>query len=219
MSAWQIKSGNNDAKNIFKASQTGSANGLRLLLNADIDHYLYTTGQVGWRLLIHNQTESPFPEEKSVAIAPGTSTYIGMKLSTAERLSSVTNYIYTAKYSECVDADNLQEDAKNNAYSNLMEVAYSQSACLKTCYQQEVIKVCHCFDFAYPNTGSAFSDLDKSWRTTACSYKNTTLCEANLPFLFSNGKASAFLSGNCKIGIWAKYIDNQLTCDCPNTCT
>ena len=67
----------------------GDQYGLYLLLNGDVEHYLTSTYQIGWRVVVHNQTEMPFPEESGFFIQPGTSTRVGISLNYAQRLGTI----------------------------------------------------------------------------------------------------------------------------------
>ena len=51
------------------------------MFNTDQDEYVGDlTEGAGIRVVVHNQTEMPFPEDQSIAVSPGTLTYIGASL-------------------------------------------------------------------------------------------------------------------------------------------
>ena len=55
--------------------------GLSVTFNTDQDEYVGDlTDGAGIRVVVHNQTDMPFPEDESVAVLPGTLTYIGASL-------------------------------------------------------------------------------------------------------------------------------------------
>jgi len=51
------------------------------VFNTDQSEYVgVLTEGAGIRVVVHNQTEFPFPEDDSIAVSPGTLTYIGASL-------------------------------------------------------------------------------------------------------------------------------------------
>ena len=57
-----------------------SLTGLFLTLNINQDDYVHQAGDTaGVRLVIHSQTQMPFPEDEGVTIEPGFSTSVGIK--------------------------------------------------------------------------------------------------------------------------------------------
>jgi len=65
---------------LFQVSNCFSA-GLSVTFNTDQDEYVGDlTDGAGIRVVVHNQTDMPFPEDESVAVSPGTLTYIGASL-------------------------------------------------------------------------------------------------------------------------------------------
>ena len=140
--AFEIKKGDSDSSGVLKATSLGENYGLYLILNADVERYVSTTETIGWRMVIHNQTEMPFPDESSIFVGPGTSTRIGMDLKYSQQLGIESNYLYDAYYSDCESNDDLNVDDTRNAYAKDFELAYSESACRKTCYQKKVMSTC-----------------------------------------------------------------------------
>ena len=52
-----------------------------MVFYTDQDQYVGDlTDGAGIRVVVHNQTDMPFPEDESVAVSPGTLTYIGASL-------------------------------------------------------------------------------------------------------------------------------------------
>ena len=63
----------------FDTSRTSV--GLSVVFNTDQDEYVGDlTEGAGIRVVVHNQTDMPFPEDWSIAVTPGTLTYIGASL-------------------------------------------------------------------------------------------------------------------------------------------
>ena len=68
-------------KSLHVACTSASCVGLSLLFNTDQDQYVGDlTEGAGIRVVVHNQTDMPFPEDESITVSPGTLTYIGAKL-------------------------------------------------------------------------------------------------------------------------------------------
>ena len=54
--------------------------GLSLELYVEQDEYMeLLTDSAGIRLMIHNQTSMPFPEDQGLSVRPGTKTFVGIK--------------------------------------------------------------------------------------------------------------------------------------------
>ena len=52
-----------------------------MIFNTDQDEYIGDlTEGAGIRVIVHNQTDMPFPEDQSIAVSPGMLTYIGASL-------------------------------------------------------------------------------------------------------------------------------------------
>ena len=61
--------------------ESASCAGLSVVFNTDQDRYVGDlTDGAGIRVVVHNQTDMPFPDVDSVAVSPGTLTYIGASL-------------------------------------------------------------------------------------------------------------------------------------------
>merc|ERR1711862_996864 len=88
-----------------------------------------------------------------------------------------------------------EEESYNiSIYSELYHVDYSRDACLKTCYQQHVVKECSCGDYKIPMEGN-----------TAQSLSNHTIQPA---------ACSTTQQRKCEISVKNKWIANNLNCRC-----
>ena len=83
---WDAKKGD-----VLKSKEIGKYHGLKLMLNTNLHQYLPFTPAYGWRVLVHNQTTRPFPQNEGVDIHPGTSTQIQIKKNYVSKLNSVDN--------------------------------------------------------------------------------------------------------------------------------
>ena len=66
-----------DLRTIDKA---GPTSGLLLTLNVGVSRYDPTTPTAGARVLVHQNKDRPFPEEKSVLVSPGFFTSVGVRM-------------------------------------------------------------------------------------------------------------------------------------------
>lgn len=83
--------------------------GLRLLMNVNQSDYLPTTEAAGIRLLVHDQTQQPFPDTFGYSAPTGTISSFGLKSKALERLGEpygscikdgrTKDYIYSEEYS------------------------------------------------------------------------------------------------------------------------
>ncbi|KAK7503195.1 hypothetical protein BaRGS_00005460, partial [Batillaria attramentaria] len=96
--------------------------GLSLVLDTQSEEYLGTSDTLGFKIVVHEQNDMPFPGDEGVVVAPGTATYIAISL----------------------------ENRRVNMYAKDFEVGYTDKACLRSCYQRSVIRLCDCCDADYP---------------------------------------------------------------------
>ncbi|XP_033126039.1 degenerin mec-10-like [Anneissia japonica] len=117
-----------------KSSQPGAEYGLKLTLFTEQHEYVSIFGQdSGIKVSIHNQNETPFPEDNAVTVSPGRSTSIGIKKEERIRKSS--------PYGNCSEAS-----AETDLIYNSESTSTILSACLKSCYQMKLVDVCKCSD-------------------------------------------------------------------------
>ncbi|XP_063289571.1 amiloride-sensitive sodium channel subunit gamma-2-like [Pelobates fuscus] len=124
--------------NITKA---GFMYGLHLeLFIEQIEYVRDITHAAGIRLLIHDQTQMPFPEDEGVNVPPGAETDIGMMKVHIERLKAPYG-------SQCTEGENIK-----NFYKEAYGAGYTREACKRTCAQQNIMDNCGCshWEFAYP---------------------------------------------------------------------
>ncbi|XP_030062678.1 degenerin deg-1 [Microcaecilia unicolor] len=127
-----------EALNITKA---GFMYGLHLeLFIQQIEYIRDMTHSAGIRLLIHDQSQMPFPEDEGVNIPPGAETDIGMMKVHIKRLKSPYE-------SQCTEGENVK-----NYYKDSYGAGYTREACKRTCAQQSIMENCGCshWEFASP---------------------------------------------------------------------
>ena len=175
---WERKMGQNK-DGIKWSKRIGEKHGLYLLLNSDVERYPNTSSGQGWRVVVHDQRTMPFPEEEGIAVAPGRSTKIAVSKVVSKRLSTISNAMYTAKYSDCLEVSDYDDKANQyrTGYGNVLEVGYSSAACYKTCYQRAVLRNCSCYDVDYPNKGEAFQGISEDLLNQPCYFTKTEQCK------------------------------------------
>ncbi|XP_046554137.1 acid-sensing ion channel 2-like [Haliotis rubra] len=140
---------------------TGPSHGLSLELYLDQDEYIAALSpSAGARVLIHPRNSMPFPEDEGISIAPGVSTSVGLRKVDITRL--------TPPHGVCAEMGLVEDFYNTNLHTN-----YSKLSCLKSCYQNLVIKYCHC----------AMPGLYVPANITVCNMTNTTVetCSTELP--------------------------------------
>ncbi|XP_059175716.1 acid-sensing ion channel 1C-like [Physella acuta] len=83
----------------FIMRKNGPPNGLELILYVESAEYIPTImHETGFRVVVHQQGTVPFPNEDSVSVMPGTSTFIGVK-QTCQRICEQSEI---RKQCECI---------------------------------------------------------------------------------------------------------------------
>ncbi|BFY97650.1 hypothetical protein BsWGS_00690 [Bradybaena similaris] len=110
----------------------GPEYGLRLELFLDQQNYVANLAtEAGFRVLVHRKGTMPFPEDEGISIMPGRSTSIGMRQVSFTRLPP--------PHGVCSDTSQT-----TNYYEKYMGTEYTKLACLKSCYQDLILKNCNC---------------------------------------------------------------------------
>ncbi|XP_042911558.2 acid-sensing ion channel 2-like [Parasteatoda tepidariorum] len=110
----------------LKSTSIGYTSGLELVINLEVEQYVSFTPSVGLRVLIHDITEEPNPEEVGININPGFETSIALKQTVIERLPApyrdrCINYITRVNQS-------------------------NEEECMKICLQEQSFQMCDCID-------------------------------------------------------------------------
>ncbi|XP_006813344.1 epithelial sodium channel subunit alpha-like [Saccoglossus kowalevskii] len=165
----------------WTTSFSGPIYGLSLQLFIEQDEYIKGyTAIAGARIVIHDQDKMPFPEDNGFTIAPGAATSIGIRKVLISREPD--------PYSDCVEEG---DSDYTNIYMDSYDVGYSVQACMKACYQSEVINNCGCADPLYPFPYGVYE---------ACKTSNSTQMY-------------------CKALVEYDYSTDGLECDCPQACS
>ncbi|GBN15826.1 Degenerin mec-10 [Araneus ventricosus] len=163
------------------ASFAGPNNGLEMILIIDPDQYLAISHTVGMRIVIHDPSDEPNPEDKGIAIAPGYETYISLKETLMQRLP--------APYKDkCVfyggDENPLVE---------------SQAHCMQVCIQEYNFARCGCVEPFFGTT------LENKKCDTTNSIENDCL-DSLMKDLAINGSTC-----KCPPPCLSKYYNERIT--------
>ena len=69
---------NFNLSNLKTSYRAGANHGLRVLLQASQDDYVCTSLSAGFKIVIHDAAQKPFPDAGGFIVAPGTATDIAM---------------------------------------------------------------------------------------------------------------------------------------------
>ncbi|XP_054850715.1 amiloride-sensitive sodium channel subunit beta isoform X2 [Eublepharis macularius] len=152
------------------SSNPGAEFGLKLILDINQTDYLpFLTSTAGARLMLHEQKSFPFLKDEGIFAMAGTETSIGVMVDELKRLEYPYNDC-TVNGSD-IDVQNLyenylevqavQEEVKScaNCTSNGTEgssaksqfrTMYSIQACLRSCFQRQMVDICQCAHAAFP---------------------------------------------------------------------
>ena len=171
---------------IKHSQQAGSDYGLQLeLYVGDPVNQIKYTHSSGIRVLIHNQTAEPVPEELGINCNPGVETNIAVSRLFIDHLS--------LPYNDCIEELNNENFQRNTVFYTLKtkmnKTNYNQAFCLKVCTQLFIIDKCGCFDFSLPkiNDSQVQSCYSNSDFTCIGDKKNelfrnfNSACDVNCP--------------------------------------
>lgn len=118
------------------AGRAGAIYGLRVLLRAPLDGYLFPASDAaGFRLAIHHPLREPFPEVFGQSAPNGFQSSFGVRL---ERLTHLGS-----PYGDC-------EEGGGRETSLFPGEPYSVEGCYRSCFQARVLRMCHCGDPRFP---------------------------------------------------------------------
>ncbi|RUS91580.1 hypothetical protein EGW08_000695 [Elysia chlorotica] len=126
--------------------QAGPQHGLTLELDIQYNEYLTSSPEAGVKVIIHDNGEVPFSENRGVVVSTGVHTNIGIRKTEIKRLP--------APYGDCIPNEN-----STSIITDLVpekKLSYSLHACLKNCFQEYVYQECSCCDPSYACVGEAF---------------------------------------------------------------
>nr|XP_021527973.1 amiloride-sensitive sodium channel subunit beta [Aotus nancymaae] len=122
------------------SANPGTEFGLKLILDIGQEDYVpFLTSTAGVRLMLHEQRSYPFIRDEGIYAMSGTETSIGVLVDKLQRMGE--------PYSQCTV--NGSEVPTPNFYSDY-NTTYSIQACLRSCFQDHMIRNCDCGHYLYP---------------------------------------------------------------------
>ncbi|KAK7491317.1 hypothetical protein BaRGS_00017418 [Batillaria attramentaria] len=149
-------------------SKPGPLHALVLVLDAQSEEYMRHSQTVGFKVVVHPQTDMPFPEDEGILISPGTATDIAVTQEIILRAPP--------PHGNCTIYSR-RENLRRNMYAKEFRVGYTAQACQRTCYQKHTIKKCGCCDPDYPCPNDVFKHLPEDVNVTYCDSKETDFWE------------------------------------------
>uniref|UniRef100_A0A914DV03 Uncharacterized protein n=1 Tax=Acrobeloides nanus TaxID=290746 RepID=A0A914DV03_9BILA len=140
--------------------------GLRIIMRTNISEFLPIADTAGMRVLIHDQTETPFPDVFGYNVEIGMSTSIGVVYTEMSR--------ETSPYGTC---------SNNKPYGYLYNLNYDAEGCHRSMSQQDFVTKCGCYDPSYPKP--TYSNVSNCvipsnlncWKQTSNDTKNYASCK------------------------------------------
>ncbi|ELR49363.1 Amiloride-sensitive sodium channel subunit beta, partial [Bos mutus] len=122
------------------SANPGTEFGLKLILDMGQEDYVpFLTSTAGARLMLHEQRSYPFIKEEGIYAMAGMETSIGVLVDKLQRKGE--------PYSQCTK--NGSDVPIQNLYSNY-NTTYSIQACIRSCFQEHMIRECGCGHYLYP---------------------------------------------------------------------
>ncbi|XP_053132524.1 amiloride-sensitive sodium channel subunit beta [Hemicordylus capensis] len=147
------------------SSNPGAEFGLKLILDISQKEYLpFLTFTAGARLMLHEQKSFPFLKDQGIYAMSGTETSIGVMVDELERQGapysactmngtdvSIQNLYQDYLTSQAAEGGRgLAEPCPNCSTGAQYRTTYSMQACLRSCFQAQMVKNCQCGHFFYP---------------------------------------------------------------------
>ncbi|XP_063792325.1 degenerin unc-8-like isoform X1 [Pseudophryne corroboree] len=184
--------GNPIPTQLLNITKAGFMYGLHLeLFIQQIEYVRDMSHAAGIRLLIHEQSQMPFPEDEGVNVPPGAETDIGMMKVHIDRLKSPF-------VSQCTEGENIK-----NFYKDVYGSGYTREACKRTCAQLSIMENCGCshWEFACPKE-SAYPK---------CNLSNTQVrdCVKLYEFKFAHDELNCHCPLQCKEEIYELTVSGS----------
>ncbi|CAH2307701.1 amiloride-sensitive sodium channel subunit beta [Pelobates cultripes] len=129
-----------EGQDLLMSANPGADFGLKLVLDINQDEYipfLQTTAAA--RLILHQQRSFPFLKDLGIYAMPGTETSIAVLVDGVQHLE--------APYTTCTV--NGSDIPVSNLYAEYNS-SYSIQSCLRSCFQEQMVKKCQCAYYLYP---------------------------------------------------------------------
>uniref|UniRef100_A0A914WBD6 EGF-like domain-containing protein n=1 Tax=Plectus sambesii TaxID=2011161 RepID=A0A914WBD6_9BILA len=119
----------------FKAFKAGEQGGLAMMMKVDQSQYASWTDIAGIRVFFHDKREIVYPESVSITVTPGTAS--------SAIISRTETFRMSAPYGICTDDT-------SEVPSYYYKGPYMKEGCMRSCYQDNMQRVCGCMNPAYP---------------------------------------------------------------------
>ncbi|CAH1773414.1 unnamed protein product [Owenia fusiformis] len=197
-----FNSGSNS--DVFLSGRAGPLHGLKLVLDIEAAEYIGDMSPAyGVRVLVHSQGDMPFPEDQGITIGPGQATVIGTNMLNIQLAGD--------KYSDCTNSSfsNVNINVYEEHYPG---TSYTQTACMKTCYQSHLLSGCQCGDPSVPLDGKAFPSAFHTEPATSCNSDNQAqvTCEENTYASYVNGSLSCTCYPECNQTTFEAHVSSTL---------
>ncbi|XP_045866640.1 amiloride-sensitive sodium channel subunit alpha isoform X2 [Meles meles] len=148
-----------NSSNLWMSSMPGIKNGLSLTLRTEQNDFIPLLSTVtGARVMVHGQDEPAFMDDGGFNLRPGVETSISMRKEALDRLGG--------NYGDCT------KNGSDVPVENLYLSKYTQQVCIRSCFQEHMIKQCGCAYIFYPlPKNSEFCDYRKHNSWGYCYYK------------------------------------------------
>ncbi|GFV98490.1 acid-sensing ion channel 1C [Trichonephila clavipes] len=153
-------------------SKSGLYSGLEILLDAENGNYSFSSDTVGFRIVIHDPSENPDPEERGFSISPGFETSASMTQTLIHRLPPPYK-------DQCA----YYNDGERSNQTN-------QDDCQRLCFRKLTCEICGCKDSGLDAEENLMKYDQKNRSQLHCLDDilefisiNNTLCDCPLPCL------------------------------------
>ncbi|XP_073492794.1 epithelial sodium channel subunit beta [Aquarana catesbeiana] len=129
-----------EGQELLESANPGADFGLKMVLDIDQKEYIpFLQSTAAARIILHQQRSFPFLKDLGIYAMPGTETSIAV-------LEDQTQHL-EAPYSSCtVDGSDIPVA---NIYSKFNS-SYSIQSCLRSCFQEIMVKYCKCAYYLFP---------------------------------------------------------------------
>ncbi|CAD5222147.1 unnamed protein product [Bursaphelenchus xylophilus] len=188
-------------------TRVGPIYGLRVIAKTNVSQLLPTSSKGGFRVLVHDQGEYPFPDVYGSDVMIESAASLGVSFTEISRLGG--------HYGSC-------HDDLPSGY--LYTKNYSTEGCMRSEYQAEMVKNCGCYDPTYPapaNASSSSSDAttdllnsvdDDSSNSTSTASSNETTTAASK----SSSRIPMCTTDN--LACWDEQLSKTINTNCSQPC-
>ncbi|CAD5224669.1 unnamed protein product [Bursaphelenchus xylophilus] len=176
----------------YNTTSFDNIHGLVVIMTLNVSDYLQSTEFEGGKVVLHVQTDFPFPNVDGYFVRPGYMVDHVISQSQFSRLSH--------PYGDCDDLDSL----KKRDQPFYFDGDYSTEGCLRSCFQQKVVAACGCADSRFPVDNSTSN-------ATFCAPLETSSYDCYTDYISENGD---YYNVSCQCAF--PCADTQVTAELRN---